>query len=629
MFEISTFDYVVIGLYFLFCIAIGFVFKRKAEKHGLESFVLSDRSLPWWLIGTSMVATTFSAETPLLVSGFVYSSGISKNWEWWSLLPGAMLTTFLFARLWRRTEVLTDAELVTLRYSGREAKILRGFRALYMGFIMNTIVLGSALVVSGKIGTTLLGVTEADPQYNLYRFGIAILCGAVALFYSAAAGIAGIVVNDFVQFILAMTGAVLIAYYALAQPVVGGLPGLIEKLGQSHPSHLDFLPTSGNAGQLTISVVALFLTVRWWTQVYGGAEPGGASHVAQRMLAARSEKDALYGTLWFNIAHYALRPWPWILVGLAALISFPLVTDPATGKALMDGEKAYILSINFVPAGLKGLVLVGFFSALMAIDTRLNLGAAYFVNDFYRPFWKKDKSEAHYLLVSRVITVVQLLVALVMLLLVSSVKSIFFITTAIGSGAGLIYILRWYWWRISAWSEIAGMLAGLVNLAVFRFLIFPSEEAFNANGVTVLIASTLVVPLVWVLVTFLTPPTSREQLKHFYRKVRPAGPGWKSIARKVESEGGKVSAGYHVGWALAAWVAAIVMVYAALFGVGKLLLGQPLLGTSSIVLAIIAGLALAWVMSHHMQWDGDSLSADDELSAEGTEKWELEESLSR
>lgn len=617
MFQMSPLDYGAIALYFLFCIGIGVRFRRRAEQHGVESFVLSDRNMPWWLIGTSMVATTFSAETPLLVSGFVYGGGISKNWEWWCLLPGAMLTTFLFSRLWRRTGVVTDAEYVTLRYSGKEAHILRAFRALYMGFIMNTIVLGSALVVSGRFGTTLLGVTETNPHYFWYRIGIAVVCSAVVLFYSTASGLAGIVVNDFVHFYLAMTGAILIAVFALAQPNVGGLSGLVHQLSVSHPQHLEFLP-SGGAGQLTLAVVALFLTVRWWSQVYGGAEPGGASYVAQRMLASRSEKDALLGTLWFNFAHYALRPWPWILVGLAALISFPAHIDPATGKALMDGEKAYILSINFVPAGFKGLVLTGFFSALMGIDTRLNLGAAYFVNDFYRPYAAPGRSDKHYLLVSRVITVVQLLVAMIMLLLVSSVKSIFFITTAIGSGAGLVYLLRWYWWRVSAWSEIAAMLAGLVNLAVFRFIVYPSEDTFNANGVTVLIASTLVVPLVWLAVTLLTPAPDAAHLEGFYRRVRPPGPGWKPVADRLGSRGESLDSGFHVGSALAGWITAIIFVYAALFGVGKLLLGGPVLGTVLLVISVIAAFVLWRIISNHMHFDTDEVQPEAEPEAVGT-----------
>lgn len=598
MFELAPIDYGIIAIYFAFCLWVGVSFKKKGEQHGMESYAVADRNLPWWLIGTSMVATTFSAETPLLVSGLVYTSGISRNWEWWCFLPGAMLTTFLFARLWRRTEVLTDAEYVALRYSGREARFLRGFRALYMGFIMNTIVLGSALVVSGKFGTTLLQIPETHPNYLFYRIAIALACGLVALFYSSLAGIAGIVITDFVQFSLAMIGSILVAVYALAQPQVGGLSGLIERIGQLRPGHLDFLPAASagkpGAAQLTMGAVALFLSVRWWSQVYGGAEPGGASHVAQRMLSAKDEKNALLGTLWFNIAHYALRPWPWILTGLAAIILFP---------DLKDTDRAYIQSINFVPPGLKGLVLAGFFSALMAIDTRLNLGASYFVNDFYQPFIKPNQSDGHYVFVSRIITVVQLLCGLLMLLFVSSVKSVLFITLAIGSGAGLIYILRWYWWRVSAWSEMAAMIAGLVNLALFRFVVYPSEEVFNAHGIQVLIGSSIVVPLVWLTVTLLAPPTSREQLRIFYRKVRPAGPGWKSIRDELQAEGVDVRPGYDVGWAFACWALAVGMVYGALFGVGKVLLGQPGLGALFLAIAAGAGLALIWTMTHKMQWD--------------------------
>jgi solute:Na+ symporter, SSS family len=594
-FQLAPLDWAIIGIYFVFVLGIGFVFKRRAERHGLESFVLSDRNLPWWLIGTSMVASTFSAETPLLVANWVYESGISRNWEWWCFLPGAMLTTFLFARLWRRTEVLTDAEYVTLRYSGREAQVLRAFRALYMGFVMNTIVIGSALLVSGLIGTTLLGIGEDHPHYQAYRLGIALSLGLVAMVYSSMAGIAGIVVNDFVQFSLAMLGAVLIAVYAVGQPEVGGLSGLVAAVVAREPRHLEFLPAAApaEAGRLTLGTVALFLSVRWWAQVYGGAEPGGASHVAQRMLSARSEQDAVWGTLWFNIAHYAVRPWPWILTGLAGLILFPNVAK---------GEQAYILSINLVPAGLKGLVLAGFFSALMAIDTRLNMGAAYLVNDFYRPFLVRNASDAHYVLVSRLVTVVQLLVGVTMLFLVTRVKSIFFITTALGSGTGLVFLLRWYWWRVSAWSEIAAMSAGLLNLAIFRLVVYPDEATFNAHGPQILVVSTVAVSAVWLAVTLLTPPPELERLKTFYRRVRPAGPFWGPVAAAVREADGPVDPGYRIGPALVSWAAAITLVYSALFGTGKSLLGQPTVGAGLLALGLAAWGVLAWSLrlkEHH------------------------------
>ena len=581
-FTLLPIDYALIAAYFAFCLWVGIHFKDKGEAQGMESYVVAGRNLPWWLIGTSMVATTFSAETPLLVANFVYTSGISRNWEWWCLLPGAMLTTFFFARLWRRTEVLTDAQFVTLRYSGPGAHILRGFRALYMGFIMNAIVIGSQMVVSGKFGTTLVGKSPGDENYMAWNIGIAVLCSAVALFYSSLAGIAGIVVTDFVQFSLAMIGAILIACYALAQPEVGGLGGLVTKVSAIDATHLDFFPKPGhaNAAQISFTALVIFLTVRWWAQVYGGAEPGGASHVAQRMLSARNEKHAILGTLWFNIAHYALRPWPWILTGLACILIFPNAPD---------GERAYIKCLNFVPGGLKGLVLAGFFSALMAIDTRLNLGAAYFVNDFYRPYLVPDRDERHYVNVSRVITIVQVLMAMSMFWIVSSVRSVFLITLAIGSGTGLVFLLRWYWWRINAWSEIAAMAAGLVNLIVFRFIVYPDEKTFNEHALVVQLFAIVGVTCVWVIVTLLTPPAQAEHLKAFYTKVRPAGPGWGPVAREV----GVIDPGYRLGRSAVSWVSGIVMVYGVLLGAGKLLLGQPGIGGMLLFVAAVA-FAVLW-----------------------------------
>lgn len=325
--------------------------------------------------------------------------------------------------------------------------------------------------------------------------------------------------------------------------------------------------------------------VRWWAQVYGGAEPGGASHVAQRMLSARNERHAIGGTLWFNIAHYALRPWPWILTGLACLLIFP-------GAA--DGERAYIQCLNLVPNGLKGLVLAGFFSALMAIDTRLNMGAAYFVNDFYRPYLAPDRDEKHYIKVSRIITGVQMLMAMLMFPLVTEVKSVFFITLAIGSGTGLVFLLRWYWWRINAWSEIAALAAGVINLLIFRVFIYPDEKTFNDHALIVQLTAIVAVTIVWVIVTLLTPATDVEHLKAFYRKVKPAGPGWARIRRLVEDQGETIQPGYNMARAFVCWISAIVMVYAALFGTGKVLLGPAMLGMSLLVVALLAG-GVLWV----------------------------------
>jgi solute:Na+ symporter, SSS family len=555
-FKLALIDYLLVAAYFIFVVWVGIAFKKKGET-STRSYFLAGGNLPWWLLGTSMVATTFAAGTPFLVAGWAYSSGIAKNWEWWAFLPGAMLTTFFFAKLWRRTGVITDAEYITLRYSGKEANFLRGFRALYMGFIMNALVLGTGLVAIANIGTALLGL-----EGSTARWIIAIICGGVAMFYSSMSGFAGIVITDFVQFCIATIGTILIAVFACAQPEVGGLSGLVSKISDSHPEHLNLFPNSMGTGNITIFALVLYLSIRWWSQVYGGAEPGGASHVAQRMLASRSEKDAVLGTLWFNIAHYALRPWPWIIAGLAALILFP---------ELGDGEKAYALTLNFLPAGVKGLVVAAFFAAFMStIDTRLNLGAAYFVNDFYQPFIKQHQSERHYIFVSRIITVAQMACGYSILLIATNLKSLFFLYAAIGSGSGLVYILRWYWWRVSAWSEIAAMSAALIMMLVFRLIIYPSQQLFNANAVYILMISTISVTAFWILITFLTKPSSEEKLKEFYRKIRPAGPFWRPIAEQITDE--VLGSKSNLRASFVSWICAVVTVYSMLLGVGKFLL---------------------------------------------------------
>jgi Na+/proline symporter len=546
MFYLTLWDGLIVAAYVAFCLIVAFSLKRRGERHGLKSYVAADRNMPWWLLGTSMVATTFSAETPLLISGWVYESGISRNWEWWCFLPGAMLTTFLFARLWRRTEVLTDAEYITFRYSGREAEVLRGFRAIYMGLIVNTIMIGSQFFVCGKIGTILLGLAPGDPHYEAWRNGIPIACALVAMTSSALAGISGILVTDFVMFILKLLAAILVCVYAVTHSAVGGLANLKSQISNSHPDFLNFLPNlHGGAGaaQLTLGALALYLTVRWWAQVYGGAEPGGGVYVAQRMLSAKNERHALLATLWFNIAHYAVRPWPWILTALACVFIFPHARN---------GEEAYIQCITLVPPGVRGLVLAGFFAALMAVDTRLNLGAAYLVNDLYKPYLAQGRSDRHYVFMSRLGTCLLIVTALFYAHWITRVKSTFFITTAIGSGSGLVYILRWYWWRVNAWSEIAAMSAAIVCAAVFRLAIYPSEESFNAHGFQVLLISAGAVTAVWLVVTLLTPAGDMDKLKQFYRRVRPAGPFWGPIAAQVRAEDGPtaIDPGYSLARAL-------------------------------------------------------------------------------
>jgi len=586
--SLSPLDWIFIAAYFAFTIWVGVAFSKKGGAN-LRNYFLAGGNLPWWLLGTSMVATTFSAGTPLLVAGWAHDKGIAKNWEWWSLLIGAMLTTFLFARLWGRTGVMTDAEYIELRYSGKSGSILRGFRALYMGFIMNTFVIGSGLVAIAKIGTSLLGYDTEGA-----RWAIAAICGLTALFYSTMSGLTGVVITDFVQFCIAMIGSILICIFACTHPSVGGLARLTSTIQSQKPELLHFFPQSWeSAGTLGFWALAVYLSVRWWSQVYGGAEPGGASHVAQRMLAARSERDAMLGTLWFNIAHYALRPWPWILTGLAAVLIFPDIAD---------GEAAYVKTITLLPAGIRGLVLAGFFAAFMStIDTRLNLGSAYFVNDFYKRFIVPHRDEKHYVSVSRSLTVFQLLMGFGIMLIAEDVKDLFFLYTALGSGSGLIFIVRWYWWRVTAWSEIAAMSAALGTFVLLRFGIYPSAAEFNAHALTVLLTTTVVVTVIWIAVALLTEPASMDRLKAFYAKIRPGGPFWSPVVAALHQDGQDV-AGDRLTWPIVGWISATFMVYAGIVGVGKLCLRAAGPGLLALVLCGVAA-GVTWLAVNRMTTD--------------------------
>jgi SSS family solute:Na+ symporter len=586
--SLAGIDYLIVGFYFVLAIAVG-IATKKLSGNDMRGYFLSSQRLSWWLLGTSMVATTFALDTPLYVAGWTREFGISKNWDWWVFLWGGMFTTFFFARLWRRSNVLNDAEFIALRYSGRAGSFLRGFRALYMGFIMNMLVIGSQLVAIAKVGTLVLGISTTDPHYGLWSWGIAIACGFTALFYCYLSGFGAIVVTDFIQFGFALTGAILLAVYTCRRPEVGGLANMIGQLKSTVPDKLYFVPHTGiaQAGQMSLLMVIGYACVRWWSQVYGGAEPGGQAHVAQRMLAARDEGHALLASLWFNFANYALKPLPWIVTALATLLIFPL------GK-YADHEIVYLSTINFVPIGLRGVVVVSLFAAFMStIDTRINLGASYFVNDFYKPFLARDKSDRHYVAVSRWITVVQLVVGLGMLLIVTNMRSVFFIYAGLGSGAGLVYILRFYWWRISAWSEFAAMAAAFVSLIVFRWGIYGSEAEFNRHGFEYMFISFFLVTAVWVTVTLLTKPCSQKKLGEFYQRVRPAGPFWKPVAG---APGAHAEAGArdNLKAALVGWLAAVLTTLSCLFGVGKLLFSEPLWGVCWLAAGGVGAVVTVW-----------------------------------
>jgi len=581
-------DYFFVALYFVFVITVGIVMKKRASK-SRKSFFLSGQNLPWWLLGTSMVATTFSIATPLMVAGWSREAGIAKNWEWWVFLFGQMFTTFFFAKLWRRTNVFNDAQFIDIRYSGKEAAFLRGFRAFYMGFIMNILVMGTGLIAAAKIGTIILGIGSASPHYEAWRWAIAILCGLTALSYSSLSGFAAIVITDFVGFVLAMIGSILIAIFVCRQPEVGGLMGLVEQVRNTMPERLDFLPGFGpaKAGIISLGTIIAYACVRWWAQVYGGAEPGGQSHVVQRLVSAKTQKDALLGSMWFNIAHYVVRPLPWIIAGLATIFIFPL-------DKFADHEKVYLATIGFLPTGLKGIVVASFFAAfLTTIDTRLNLGTSYFVNDFYKPFLANDKSEQHYIVVSRILTVVQMVLSYGILLVARDVRTLFFIYVGIGSGAGLVYILRFYWWRISAWSEMAAMSAALICMIIFRWGIYGTEEEFTRNAVQYMFISLVIVTAVWIIVTFITKPCDKEKLKSFYRLVKPPGPLWKPISTELETEEG-IRSPDNLKIAFIGWLFSNPMTFGYLFGLGNLLLGKTAVGIVWLVVGICCTFVTVW-----------------------------------
>lgn len=587
--SLSGSDYLIVCSYFAFAIFVG-ILTKKLSGDDMRGYFLSGQRLSWWLLGTSMVATTFALDTPLYIAGFTRQFGISKNWEWWVFLFGGMFTTFFFAKLWRRSNVLNDAEFIDIRYSGKVGSFLRGFRALYMGFIMNMLVIGSQLVAISKVGTLILGISStSDPHYKAWYWGVAIVSGCVTLFYCYVAGFGAVVITDFAQFALAMAGSILLAVYACRQPEVGGLANMVAQLKSTMPDKLDFMPTIGfsEAGRMSLLVLIGYACVRWWSQVYGGAEPGGQAHVAQRMLAAKNEKHALLASLWFNFANYALKPLPFIIVALATLLIFPL-------EKFADHEIVYLSTINFVPTGLRGLVVASLFAAFMStVDTRINLGASYFVNDFYKPFVVKNKSESHYVSVSKFTSVIQLVVALGMLLIVTNMRSVFFIYAGLGSGAGLVYILRFYWWRINAWSEFAAMAAAFISLIVFRWGIYGSEAEFDKHGFEYMFISFFIVTAIWVTATFLTKPCDKQKLKAFYEKVRPAGPGWKPVSDDV-SEHASTRAKDNLKVAFVGWLASILATLSCLFGLGKLLLCEYRWGVCWLVVCVISGAVAFW-----------------------------------
>jgi SSS family solute:Na+ symporter len=562
---LSSLDWIIIGAYFALSAAVGVWYAARGGR-SVTDYFLSGRSLPWWLAGTSMVATTFAADTPLAVAGLVARNGIAGNWIWWSAVFGSMLTVFFFARLWRRAGILTDVEFAELRYSGRPAAFLRGFRALYLGIPINCVIMGWVNLAMAKTLAVTLGWD---------RLTAVLISLAITGIYSALSGLWGVVITDFFQFIFAMTGTIALAWFALQLPEIGGLDGLIAKLP---PSTLSFMPFVGGGDTASgVTFVALplasFLTyvcVQWWASWYPGQEPGGGGYVAQRMMSAKDERHSFFAMLWFTVAHYCVRPWPWIIVGLVSVVLYP---------ELEDKEAGYVMVMrDHLPNGWRGMLLGAFFAAYMStISTQLNWGTSYVVNDFYRRFVQRGRHEQHYVWVSRVMTIVLMILSAIVTFYLETIRQAWEFVLESGAGIGLVLILRWYWWRINAWSEITAMIAaaiGYTAIKAFTTLAFPYT----------LLAVVAWTTMCWLVVTFLTRPESDEHLIAFYRRTRPDGPGWRRIAAAA---GGPPPG--RLGALLIDWIAGVALVYFVLFGIGELLLGSVASALKYLAVAAAAG----------------------------------------
>jgi SSS family solute:Na+ symporter len=580
--QLASIDWVVIAICLAAAFAPAVFFARRAGR-GTDEFFASGRAAPWWLIGTSMVATTFSTDTPNLVTDFVRTGGVSQNWAWWAFLLTGMLTVFFYARMWRRSGVLTDLEFYELRYSGRSAAFVRGFRAVYLGLFFNCAIMASVTLAAAKIANVMLGWS---------RLQTVIVCGLICIVFSAMAGLWGVLASDMVQFVIAMIGVIVAACVALSQPAVGGLSGLVAKID---PATLRLLPDFSNWG-LTLSILIIPLTIQWWSVWYPGAEPGGGSYIAQRMLAAKDEKNAMAATLWFNIAHYALRPWPWIIVALCSLLVFPTLTDiktalPQVSDDLIGNDLAYPAMLTLLPAGLIGLLVASLLSAYVStMSTHLNWGCSYLVHDLYRRFLAPDASERRLVWLSRAITAVLMVVSGATVFLLSTAGEAFQLLLSIGAGTGLLYLLRWFWWRINAWSEIAAM-ASSFTIAIAFFA--ARKSGLDLSSHAALVWSVVLTTVVWIVVTFVTEPTDTETLRRFYVRVRPAGRGWARVIDPDEAGGPRDN----LSLAFLGWVLGCTFVYSGLFGTGALLYGQTAQGAVCLAVTAASGLGLARVVS--------------------------------
>jgi SSS family solute:Na+ symporter len=587
--NIANLDWIIIISFLLLTLLIGLIVSRKSGENASE-FFLSGRNMPWWLLGLSMVATTFSTDTPNLVTDIVRNNGVAGNWVWWVFLLTGLLTVFVYAKLWRKSNVNTDIEFYELRYSGKPAKFLRGFRALYLGVIFNVLAMGGISLAAIKIGQVMLGLTA---------FETIAIAGTITVIFSTMGGFKGVVYTDFLLFFVAMAGSIGAAYYLVNMPEIGGIQALI-----THPNVADkisMLPDFSNTEQL-IMLLIIPLAVQWWSAWYPGAEPGGGGYIAQRMLAAKDENHAIGATFFFNIMHYALRPWPWILVALASLVVFPDIASiqeafPAVSEDKLGHDLAYSAMLTKLPTGLLGLVLASLIAAYMStISTHLNWGASYIVNDFYTQQINPSATEKQKVNVGRFATVILFLASAALALLLTNALQLFDFILMFGAGTGLIFILRWFWWRINAWSEISaifvsGIVSVLFNMEVISLVLF-GESALMPEYMKFPMV-VFITTVVWLVVTFSTPAEDKEVLLSFYKKTVPGGPGWKAIVgnEQIASEGWSVPSG------ILAMLLALAMIYSMLFATGYLIYGNLQLGGILTVIALISAYLLSKVWS--------------------------------
>ena len=570
---LSTLDWTIIGAYFALSLLIGLWVSRQAGQD-TKSFFLAGRNMPWWLLGVSMVATTFSTDTPNLVTDLVRQNGVSGNWGWWAFLLTGMLTVFVYAKLWRRSEVLTDIEFYELRYSGSAAAFLRGFRALYLGLIFNVLVMGAVSLAAIKFGEIVLGW----PGW----LTMSIAC-SITLAYSALGGLKAVIITDFIQFSLAMIGSIWGMFYILGLPEIGGLSNLISHVNVS--DKLALIPDMSDPNAW-VPVLLVPLAVQWWASYYPGAEPGGGGYIAQRMFSAKDEKNAVGATFLFNVAHYALRPWPWILIALASLIVFPELSDIQKAFPNLPADKlghdvAYPAMLTLLPPGLLGLVAASLIAAFMStMSTQLNLGASYLVNDFYHRFIKPDASESHLVNVGRLFTILSIIMGAGLGLMLTSAGQAFTLLLMIGAGTGLIYILRWFWWRINAYTEIVAMISSIIIAGYFNF------GDSSLEGWQKIVIGAILTTIVWIIATYFTPPDDDETLQNFVMKVNPGGPGWSKYSSGISGKPWPVPKG------ILSMVLGCTAVYGFLLGVGQLIYGETGSGLLIVGLGVFASIGL-------------------------------------